>query len=434
MLPERRTAARTGLAALQLAPILVSVVWQASWVGLLLHSSDPLGRLRHLDWYAFFQAGHRLLAGDLQALYPRELREEFLWLYPPYCAYVTAPLGLLSEQWAYIVCCAVQVASVAGALTFLRATLSAERYVLDVSAVIASSFFNSAVIIGQASGFWALILAASLWSWHGRRDFVTGLLLALMLAKPNWGVVFPAMCLLTRQWRVLGGIAVGFGVMLLSSLPLGLERWHDFARTTHAYVDFVEQLTPMSKQLTMYAFWRTLPGLPHSHGGAITALWLASVLPLLAVTVAAWRRRWSEPTPPLPRLFGLTVLLTIAGNLYVYSYDGLLLLLPAIVWHVQGDQYRSRTCRRLIGGCVLLVFVFGYVALTYGGVAWIGPLVALWLLGEAYDLLSAAPPVTTSRPAGSALGFQTWRVRQGALERRLGLAISARLWSRGTAG
>src|SRR5437867_3577720 len=115
MLPERRTAARTGLAALQLAPILVSVVWQASWVGLLLHSSDPLGRLRHLDWYAFFQAGHRLLAGDLQALYPRELREEFLWLYPPYCAYVTAPLGLLSEQWAYIVCCAVQVASVAGA-------------------------------------------------------------------------------------------------------------------------------------------------------------------------------------------------------------------------------------------------------------------------------------------------------------------------------
>jgi len=222
--------------------------------------------------------------------------------------------------------------------------------------------------------------------------------------------------------------------MLLSSLPLGLERWHDFARTTHAYVDFVEQLTPMSKQLTMYAFWRTLPGLPHSHGGAITALWLASVLPLLAVTVAAWRRRWSEPTPPLPRLFGLTVLLTIAGNLYVYSYDGLLLLLPAIVWHVQGDQYRSRTCRRLIGGCVLLVFVFGYVALTYGGVAWIGPLVALWLLGEAYDLLSAAPPVTTARPAGSALGFQTWRVRQGALERRLGLAISARLWSRGTAG
>ena len=128
------------------------------------------------------------------------------------------------------------------------------------------------------------------------------------------------------------------------------------------------------------------------------------------------------------------MLLTIAGNLYVYSYDGLLLLLPAIVWHVQGDQYRSRTCRRLIGGCVLLVFVFGYVALTYGGVAWIGPLVALWLLGEAYDLLSAAPPVTTSRPAGSALGFQTWRVRQGALERRLGLAISARLWSRGTAG
>src|SRR5437762_3664458 len=83
-----------------------------------------------------------------------------------------------------------------------------------------------------------------------------------------------------------------------------------------------------------------------------------------------------------------------------------LLLLPAIVWHVQGDKYRSRTCRRLIGGCVLLVFVFGYVALTYGGVAWIGPLVALWLLGEAYDILSAAPPVTTSRPAGSALGFQ----------------------------
>src|SRR2546430_5382374 len=97
---------------------------QLSWVESLVLSPDPHAAARR-DWYPFFETGHRLLAGDLGAVYPRTFDRGYLWLYPPYCIYLTAPLGVLPEWGAYALCAAVGVAAVAGALAFLPAALPA---------------------------------------------------------------------------------------------------------------------------------------------------------------------------------------------------------------------------------------------------------------------------------------------------------------------
>ena len=75
----------------------------------------------------------------------------------------------------------------------------------------------------------------------------------------------------------------------------------------------------------------------------------------------------------------------------MYFYDGLLLLFPAIVWHVSRADYVSAFCHRLIGTCILLVFVTGHVTIFLFAprVAWTGPMIAVWLLAEASDLLAS---------------------------------------------
>ena len=379
--------------ALRLAPLAITAFMQISWLENVLLSPDPQATARR-DWFAFFETGHRLLAGDLGAIYPHAFDAGYLWLYPPYCIYLTAPLGLLPEWWAYAVCVAVEITAVAAALVLLRSALPAPPAAHTTAAVfvLASMPFNTTVAIGQVSGVLALLLAASLWAWRRRRTLTAGLIISLLFVKPNLAVFFVAAGLLARQWRVVAGMGMGGVGMVLASLPLGLERWHEYLHTSREYVGVVQSRTLMWKQLTMYAFWRGAIGDTSAHT-AVVAASLASVVLLGALTsLAWWRRRDSEAA--LPRLFGLTVLLAIGANMYVYFYDGLLLLVPGVVWWVWRDRYRSRSRHAAIGACVLGILVVGYVRifLTSEGVSWAGALIAIWLVCEAADLLAASPP------------------------------------------
>src|SRR5439155_697912 len=225
---------RTGLAALQLAPILVSVVWQASWVGLLLlpaivwHVQGDQYRSRTcrrliggcvllvfvFGYVALTYGGVAwigplvalwLLGEDLTAIYRMASDSRYFWLYPPYCIYLAAPLGVLPEWYAYALCVLVEVAAVGGALAVLRAAVPGRGadHTNAAIAVLASMPFNTAIVIGQISGVLSLILAASLWAWRRRRPVTTGLLLSLLFIKPNLAIFSPPVCLLARQWRVL---------------------------------------------------------------------------------------------------------------------------------------------------------------------------------------------------------------------------------------
>ena len=388
-------ARRTVRALLRLAPLTITGFMQFSWFGSLAVSPDPYAIVRR-DWHQFFQTGHQLVAGDLSAIYPRTFESGYFWLYPPYCIYLTAPLGMLPEWWAYALCVVVEVLAVAGALALLRAALPArgEDHTTAAIVILASMPFNTSVVIGQISGMLSLILAASLWAWRRRRTLVAGLLLSLLFIKPNLAIFFVAASLLARQWRVLAGMGLGGATMVLASLPLGLERWREYVHTSRDYVSVVQNKTLMWKQLTLYAFWRTATG-GTSSDLAVVAPWLASVAVVLGVTMLAWwRRRDSEAA--LPRLFGLTVLLAVSANMYVYFYDGLVLLVPGVVWWVLRDEYRSRWRHALIGACLLGIFVVGYlrIFLTSEGINWAGALIAIWLVCEAVDLLARTDETT----------------------------------------
>jgi len=384
----------TARALWRLAPLTLTAFMQMSWVEQFVLSDDPRASIER-DWHQFFETGQQLVAGNLSAIYPHVFERGYLWLYPPYCIYLTAPLGLLPEWWAYALCALVEVLAVAAALVLLRAAVPApgEDHTTAAIVALASMPFNTTVAIGQISGVLTLLVAASLWAWHRRRPVTAGVLLALLFIKPNLAVFFPPLCLLARQWRVLAGMAAGCTLLLLGSLPLGVARWHEYLVTLHGYAGVLRGGVPVWKQLTLYAFWRSVSGSPDSLTPALGVAWVASVALVVTATAVAWWRL-GDSEAALPRLFGLAVLLAVSANLYVYFYDGLLLLVPGIVWHVRRADYASRGRHRLIGICIFLVFVVGYarIFLAPYGVSWAGMLIAIWLLCEAADLLARPAP------------------------------------------
>ena len=107
----RPTGSGVRSAFLRLGPIGLTIFLQTAWVAGFYLRGD-VASLARKDWRAFYDAGCRLLSGDLAAIYPGATLIPQPWLYPPYCIWFTAPLGLLSPGWAYIACVSTQIVAV----------------------------------------------------------------------------------------------------------------------------------------------------------------------------------------------------------------------------------------------------------------------------------------------------------------------------------
>jgi len=129
-------------------------------------------------------------------------------------------------------------------------------------------------------------------------------------------------------------------------------------------------------------------GVPAPLARPASGAWLASVALVPGATALVWWRRAGSEAA-IPRLFGVTALLAVSANMHVDFYDGLQLLVPGVVSWVLRDEYASRWHHWLIGVCILLVFLVGYAHIFFvpEGISWAGPLIGIWLLGEAADLL-----------------------------------------------
>src|SRR5262245_57573505 len=92
----------------RLAPLSITLFLQTTWIRGALSGGSAW--LEQRDWHQFFVTGRRLVSGDFGSLYSRSFESGLFWLYPPYCLYLTIPLGLLPESWAYVACVVVQLA------------------------------------------------------------------------------------------------------------------------------------------------------------------------------------------------------------------------------------------------------------------------------------------------------------------------------------
>lgn len=268
-------------------------------------------------------------------------------LYPPFHAFLMAPVALLPPQPGYRV---MQVVSVA--LAFVAAwgirVLSQGRiwWPLAVTALIAYPGFSGSTNLGQNA---ALTLTFLIWGWvfiARGQPAVGGCVWGLLAYKPVWATAFFLAAVLMRRWRVCLFMAGTALLLILATLPIvGWRSWLEWFqvgqmatrtyRTDQNWILLSRDLLGIPRRWLLEFQTGTAP---HDRLAAAVAGWVLLVA-VFEVTVrfACLRRdEVQQPTGPAPAFLLLGAWLTCFHFMY---YDVLLTALPVLLLFMEPRRW-----------------------------------------------------------------------------------------------
>ena len=243
---------------------------------------------------------------------PRQVAQPFLS--PPTVAWLVAPLALLPYWPSYYVWAALTLAAFAGAIMWAVPSRGIDRWIL-VAGAVAPWWVLEAARVGQVVPLVAAGLAVSWRLLREDRNVAAGLVLSLLLLKPNTAFVVPFALLAAGRVRTFAALStVGAILAVVALLTVGGDG--AFA--------YWSQLTG---SLPTGADALTLERALGFKGPVFTALRIVIVV---AVLVAAYRLRRSP---------GLVLVAGILGSLiavpYLHASDLCLLAVAAVIaWRV----------------------------------------------------------------------------------------------------
>jgi len=327
-----------------------------------------------IDFLATWAAGHLALAGRAAAAYdlPTFRQEQLLavvkvagdypWAYPPTYFLLAAPWALLSYTWSAI---AWISATFAAYLAAIRAIVP--RW-FAVAAGAASPFVLWSAFTGQ-NGFLTAALIGGVLALLDRRPVVAGILLGLLTLKPQLGIVFPILLLLTGRWRVIAAAtATALGIAALSYLLFGVEAWRSFFTAIAVQNDLVlvQGSVAFTKQQSVNALVRVLGG------GGFLAWTLHITAAVAAIGFTAWM--WLRPVDYRLKAAaaGAAVLTTTP---YLFLYDLPILSVPVVFLMSAGATYGF-----VPGERTALAFLMVGMLFLSGSPVGVPLLLGLWLL------------------------------------------------------
>ena len=241
---------------------------------------------------------------------PGEVAQPFLS--PPTVAWLVAPLVPVPYSPSYYVWATLTLAAYVAALAWSVSSRGLDRWIL-VAAAVAPWWVLEAVRVGQVVPLVAAGLAISWRLLRENRNVASGLVLSLLLLKPNTAFMVPFAVLAAGRVRAFAALsAAGAVLVVVALLTVGGD----------GAFDYWSQLTG---SLPTGADALTLERALAFRGPAITAL---RVVIVVAVLIAAFRLRRSP---------GLVLVAGILGSLiavpYLHASDLCLLAVAAvIVW------------------------------------------------------------------------------------------------------
>lgn len=290
--------------------------------------------------YVSFATGSRILASGSRCLYcaatqadaqagvlgyrPPASATGFPHIYAnlPLAAWLLRPIASL-PLWTgmAVFLLASAVAMLAGARILeglLPRTLSGRRRSLLVVLTVASLPAAMTLVLGQWDGFTLLAAAGALWALSTDRPLAAGLLLSVLLVKPQLVWLVPPLLLAASRWRLLAGFAVGTAVWLGSGLLLiGPSQ-------LAAMVSLVR-----SRQSGESIYTAGLPALVGRAGpGAVFA---AAVVLAATVLVLAWRFRGFLRSAGPAVTVSLGICASVLCSPHVFSDDLLVTAVPIVV-------------------------------------------------------------------------------------------------------
>lgn len=292
---------------------------------------DGAGRATFNDFLQLRAAGEMALSGQgiaaydqahfvaLQARLPVQDRGAFPWfhwLYPPH---FMLALAAFAHQPYVVDMLAWTAATMALYLVVIWRIVPSALTPLLALAPVTAPF---TVVTGHTSFLLAALLGEFL-RLAPHRPFLAGISLGLLTYKPQFGVLFPLLLLLGRQWRIIAGAAAS--VLLLGTATAAAFGWDVWL----AYWGSLRGTNTgnFMRDAGVDAVIQTGFGIGHALGApqwlkwTIHAGFLAIVVPLVA-------RVWLGPAPA-PLKAAAAALGAAAATPYMQAYDLLILVVPA---------------------------------------------------------------------------------------------------------
>jgi hypothetical protein len=355
------------------------------------------------DFFTFWLAGHMVVqAGDpYSSLQWVAGHHAFgvtwipnqAYVYPLPLSLLFAPLGLLPLYPAFIVWVALSILMILAALALLLKTQATSGR-LGIPLVIGIIFFRPTILTlftGQISGWLLLLLAIIAWLWEKGQWEWGGLLLPLLMLKPNLGapLVFLLGFWLLFQKRYKAILAMAMmGLILLCIGYLQNPHW------VSAYWGIGN-----TKLAQTFGGSPTVWGLGALIGHNQTALTLIigslAGLALLFGFFRAILRGGLAGLRPLSVL-ALSVTVTLLVTPYTWTYDQLLLIIPLTALTLAMHRMRMPfplTAGLFLGMDVLFVILLIFDSLLQ--VEILNVLVPLIVFGLCLWWLPGLPPAAT---------------------------------------
>lgn len=312
--------------------------------GFQLGKTNPESRT-YADFIGYYRSGKIVLSSDRGKIYDRQVQldyfnslnaarhsEEFIYSQnPPFFFILVAPFALLPLELSFKLWVMLSVLAAGLALHFLRklldeGTIAAGSLLLTTCALISAPGWIC-IVVGQMS--WYMLLFCTIFSIGllSRKDFLTGIGLALIACKFQYSFLLGLPLLALKRWKAVGyAIGCGLFLLLISALVLGPENLINYpkllaeAETTHDYSGvFPEHMISLRGVLSLFL----------SRQAALstsTALMFLSLIPLFLF----WKDKGIDGSKArLAWAISVTVCSSLVFSAHTHIYDELLLALPA---------------------------------------------------------------------------------------------------------
>ncbi len=378
---------------------------------------DARGDIIGCDFLAFYGAGLDVRAGRTHLLYDLEHQRRIQqpiarnpeWKYyypfvnPPFYAAWVSPFAALPYGPAVLAWALTTLAAMLFSVGLLGRSLGFNRRTTLTAMLVALAFPAAFMNLGggQNAAFSLLLLTLCVVLQMRSRDLLAGLVLGLLLYKPQLVITIAALWVVKGRGRSLAGLA-------LVGLALAVESFVFMPDASHAYVGISAKLGTLIhqgsyetwKQNSWYGFF-TLAMYPH---------WptLLRVLTVLAcgltfgLLICAWRGPWR----PDGRAFKLQMAAAIVASLlispHLYMYDLTILILPGVLLadHALRVGQRNPLSPMLIWPSLLFFGLPVWLQIARLTSVQVGPFLMLGMLAMLLRLTSTST-ARAARPSSS---------------------------------
>jgi hypothetical protein len=352
------------------AVFLVTMYWQGLWL------VAPDGGIVPSDFTYFWTAGRQVLLGHpgiacggehgtTVAADPLQARPSFF--YPPMFLFVVAALALfpyLAAFFGWVVA------------TFALYAVAIRTIVGHRAGWILACAFPGVVadLVSGQNGFLTAALLAGTLGLMERKPVLAGCLLGLLTYKPQLGILFPLVLIVSGRWRVLSAAAATAGFLVaVSWLAFGLDTWEAFFRCMPEYsrIHLSSSGDHWAKMQSVFTVVRLVGGSEGLawavHGSLVAAIALA-----LCVL-------WRSPVSFAMKAAALSVGALLATP-YLFLYDMVALAVPLAFLIREGRVTGFLPDEMIaIGAACLLILLF---PVAMGPVGLAAALITGWLIAR----------------------------------------------------